>query len=571
MVESSDARAAAMERLVAGLLDGGHVDPHEGQVLDCKEDPSRRGQGGVVEPGETHSEALAKTVADAAACFANADGGVIVVGVNDKTTGPSAFVGTPCDTAWLQNRIRQLVTLEVQTTELTIASTRIVTVTVEPSSIPMADSSGKYRRRQGRDCQTMTGAELGQFSVDRSGADWSSAPSASTFTNTDPAAMLQLREWLRQSTEASREELANRDDRALLLQLGLSTPDGRLNRAGELLCVRLPGRGPLIDFIFRPAPGAETELRIDPSEVPLAIALAEVEAAINGHNPVFMLPSGLTVGQIRALPELALREALVNAAAHRDWAAPGPMRVLLEGTMLTVTNPGGFLPGVTAETVITAPPRTRNSRLARALRGLRLAEAEGIGVDRMFRETVRQGLPTPDIEEFPDGSGVRCVLVGGPPDMAVIGVVSNLPHPAGQDVDILLLLHRLLAVPTVNATKLAPIIQKSHAQAIAAIERAMATGLIVLSSQSGHYRLADDTRNALAKKLPYMRRTEADYAKVIVELLLASGEIRARDLIDICGVKSVRASQVLSQAVGSGLLERHGELGAGVYYTLEVH
>ena len=383
--------------------------------------------------------------------------------------------------------------------------------------------------------------------------------------------MLQLREWLRQSTEASREELASRDDRALLLQLGLSTPDGRLNRAGELLCVRLPGRGPLIDFIFRPAPGAETELRIDPSEVPLAIALAEVEAAINGHNPVFILPSGLTVGQIRALPELALREALVNAAAHRDWAAPGPMRVLLEGTMLTVTSPGGFLPGVTAETVITAPPRTRNSRLARALRGLRLAEAEGIGVDRMFRETVRQGLPTPNIEEFPDGSGVRCVLVGGPPDLAVIGVVSNLPHPASQDVDILLLLHRLLAVPTVNATELAPIIQKSHAQAIAAIERAMATGLIVLSSQSGRYRLADNARNTLAKKLPYMRRTEADYAKVIVELLLASGEIRARDLIDICGVKPVRASQVLSQAVGSGLLKRHGELGAGVYYTLEAH
>ncbi len=571
MVESSDAFAAALDELVDGVLGGGQVDPHEGQVLDCKEDPSRRGVGGALEPGQKQSEALAKTVADAAACFANADGGVVVVGVDDKATGPLAFVGTPCDTAWLQNRIRQLVNIEVQATEVTVAGHRIVTVTVEPSSIPVADISGKYRRRQGRDCQAMTGAELGQFSVDRSGTDWSSAPSSATFADTDPSAMLQLREWLRQSGEASREELATRDDRALLHQLGLSAPDGKLNRAGELLCVKLPGRGPLIDFIFRPAPGADTEFRIDPSEVPLAIVLAEVEAAINSRNPVFILPTGLTVGQIRALPELALREALVNAVAHRDWAAPGPIRVQLEGTMLTVTNPGGFLPGVTAETVITAPPRTRNSQLARALRGLRLAESEGIGVDRMYRETVRQGLPTPDIEEFPDGRGVRCVLVGGPPDMAVMGVVSNLPHPAGQDVDILLLLHRLLTVATVNATQLAPIIQKSHAQAVAAIERALEAGLIVMSSQVSYYRLADDPRQALAKKLPYMRRTEADYAKVIGDLLAASGEIRARDLIDICGIKPVRASQALSQAVDSGLLERHGELGAGVYYTLKVH
>jgi ATP-dependent DNA helicase RecG len=571
MVESSDALTAAIDELIAGVLGGGQVDPHEGQILDCKEDPSRRGVRGVLEPGHQQSDALAKTVADAASCFANADGGVVVVGVDDKATGPSAFIGTPCDTAWLQNRIRQLVGIEVQVMEVTVEGNRIVTVAVEPSSIPVADSSGRYRRRQGRDCQAMTGAELGQFSVDRSGTDWSSAPSSATFSDTDPAAMLQLREWLRQSAEASREDLAARDDRALLHQLGLSTPDGKLNRAGELLCVRLPGRGPLIDFIFRPAPGADTELRLDPSEAPLAIVLSEVEAAINGHNPVFILPAGLTVGQIRALPELALREALVNAVAHRDWAAQGPIRVQLEGTMLTVTNPGGFLPGVTAETVITAPPRSRNSQLARALRGLRLAESEGIGVDRMYRETVRQGLPTPDIEEFPDGKGIRCVLMGGPPDMAVIGVVSSLPHPASQDVDILLLLNRLLTVATVNATQLAPIIQKSRAQAVAAIERALEAELVVMSSQVSYYRLADGPRHALAKKLPYMRRTEAEYAKVIGDLLAASGEIRARDLIDVCGIKPVRASQALSQAVESGLLERHGELGAGVYYTLKAH
>ena len=567
MVESSDARSAALVRLVTGVLEGGHVGPYEGHVLDCKEDPSCRAPDGLLQPGRQQSDALAKTVADASACFANADGGIVVVGVDDKATGRSAFVGTPCDTSWLRNRIRQLINVEVLVSEVNVEDSRIVTVTVEPSSIPVADSSGKYRSRQGRDCHVMTGGELGQFSVNRSGADWSSAPSSSTVADIDPTAMVQLRAWLHQSGEASRVELANRDDGALLDQLGLSTPEGQLNRAGELLGVRLRGRGPLVDFTFRPAPGADAVVRIDPSEVPLAVVLAEVESAINDRNPVSLYSTGLTVGQFRALPTLALREALVNAVAHRDWAAPGPIRVQLEGTMLTVTNPGGFLPGITSETVITAPPRARNPRLARALRGLRLAESEGIGVDRMYRETVRQGLSTPDIDEFPDGGGVRCVLVGGPPDEAVVAVVGALSQPAGQDVDILLLLHRLLRVATVNATQLAPVIQKSRAQAAAAIERAVDAGLVASSSQVGYYGLANGPRHVLAKKLPYLRRTEADYARVIGDLLGASGEIRARDLIDVCGIKPVRASQVLAHAVGSGLLERHGELGAGVYYT----
>ena len=126
MVESSDALTAAIDELIAGVLGGGQVDPHEGQILDCKEDPSRRGVRGVLEPGHQQSDALAKTVADAASCFANADGGVVVVGVDDKATGPSAFIGTPCDTAWLQNRIRQLVGIEVQVMDCLLYTSRCV-------------------------------------------------------------------------------------------------------------------------------------------------------------------------------------------------------------------------------------------------------------------------------------------------------------------------------------------------------------------------------------------------------------------------------------------------------------
>jgi ATP-dependent DNA helicase RecG len=567
MVKSSDARAEAIEVLFDGVLAGNNVDQHEGMLVDCKEDPSRRGAQGALIPGTPQSDQLAKTVADAAACFANASGGAVIVGVNDKATGSTAFLGTPADTAWLQNRVRQLLAVEVQVAERIVNGNRIVVVTVEPSYIPVQDTSRRYRRRQGRDCNDMSGAELGQFSVNRSSADWSASSTASTSNDADPAALRQLRKWLRDSAESTRLDIANSDDQTLLRQLRLVDEGGRFNRAGELFCVRLPGRGPLLDFIYKEAPGADTEKRLDDSEQPLATALAEAEEAIALRNPQYQMTEGLVVGQVRAIPEFALREAIVNAVAHRDWSAAGPIRIQLEGTQLTVTNPGGFLPGVTSETVITAPPHSRNPLLARVLRGLRLAEAEGSGVDRMFREVVRNGLPVPNISELPDGTGVRCVLTGGRPDAGVTAVVAGLTPPANQDIDVLLILHFLEDHPTVNAITLAPVIQKSRQEAASALQRAFEAELIVPSSREAHFRLADVPRERLKNRLSYLRRTESDYA-VVIEIFIANhGEVRARDLIDACGISSVTASRALAQATTSGLITKHGTKGAGVYYT----
>ena len=569
MVESSDARRDALDRMVAGVLGGGPVDVHEGQLLDCKEDPSRRARRGAVRQGDARSDDTARMVADAVACFANAHGGVVVIGVDDKAVGEAAFAGTDADIAWLKNRVRQLVAVEVDVAAFPVGAVTLVAVTVDPSAVPVIDTAHRYRRRQGRDCQEMSGAELGSFSVERTGADWSATPTAHSAANADPAALAQLRTWLRQSPEPSRAELADLDNATLLRHLSLADGTGRLNRAGELLCVELPGRQPLIDLTCRAAPGADTQLRLDPPSVPLAVVLAEVEAAIQARNPRVNVAVGLTAGPVPALPDLALREALVNAVMHRDWSSPEPIRVQLEGTQLTVSSPGGFLAGINAANLITTPPRTRNPQLARSLRGLRLAEAEGIGVDRMFRETVRVGLPTPDIEELPEATGVRCVLLGGDPDRAVMAVVGALPGPLVHDIDVLLILDALERRPTINATQLAPVIQKTQPEALAALARAGHAGLIVETPRNGYWRLGEPARRALAHRLGYMRRTEADYARVIAQLLANHGEVRARDLIEVCGIGQVQASRVLAQAVEAGLVCKQPSadaVGAGVYY-----
>ena len=80
----------------------------------------------------------------------------------------------------------------------------------------------------------------------------------------------------------------------------------------------------------------------------------------------------------------AFREALVNAFGHRDYAALGRVRVLVDDEGLTIANPGGFVEGVTPESLLTVEPHVRNECLKNALKRVGLAEKTRRGVDRIF-------------------------------------------------------------------------------------------------------------------------------------------------------------------------------------------
>jgi ATP-dependent DNA helicase RecG len=568
-VNTSDPRRAAVATLLAGLEAGGEADDFEGAVLDCKEDSRSRPQPSRGSAPRDPNDHVARMVADAVACFANANGGVVVLGIQDHLAGLSAINGTPIDEWWLVNRIRQLIGHAVQIEALETHGHRILTIYTDASPTPVTDTSHRYRRRQGRDCQEMTGAELGAFSISRASSDWSAGMSASTLADIDSGAIAQIHAWLRASGEESRVALTKQEPESVMRALGFLGDDGvHLNLGGELFCVRRATRGPLLDLACRPAVGAETNFRLDPSEESLAVSLGRILAAIQPRNNTYNVHIGLTLAQFPAIPELALREALVNAVMHRDWTQPYPISILLEGDRLTVDSPGGFLPGVSAANVLTAAARTRNPIIASAMRSLRLAESEGIGVDRMFRETIRVGLPIPDLDEVMTGTAVRCVIEGGPPDAKVVEVVTALPGHSESDVDLLLVLHMLERQPTVNAVELAPLIQKDRHAARGALKRAQAAGVVSVTPHEGRFRLTNRVRELLDHRLPYLRHSYADHEQTIRHILERYGEVRARDLIDTLGITPVSASRILSQATAAGLLEkRGGKIGAGVYYV----
>lgn len=123
--------------------------------------------------------------------------------------------------------------------------------------------------------------------------------------------------------------------------------------------------------------------------------LAEVFALVRAYNPEVHAEQGLVISRVRALPERAVREAIVNGIAHREWIDGRPTTAEHIGRTLRVTSPGGFYGGVRSDNIINHPPVSRNKDLSQLLATLRIAERQGAGVDRMFADMIRHGHPLP--------------------------------------------------------------------------------------------------------------------------------------------------------------------------------
>lgn len=114
-------------------------------------------------------------------------------------------------------------------------------------------------------------------------------------------------------------------------------------------------------------------------------------------------------GSATLIPEFAWLEAVVNAATHRSYSIGGDhIRVELFDDRVEVESPGR-LPGLVRVDNIRSARFARNPRIARALSDLGYGRELGEGVNRMFEEMSRVGLPDPVYVQGP--ASVRVILL----------------------------------------------------------------------------------------------------------------------------------------------------------------
>ena len=116
---------------------------------------------------------------------------------------------------------------------------------------------------------------------------------------------------------------------------------------------------------------------------------------INLRNEVLHYQDGFFIGDVPAFNEKVVREAILNAVAHRDYRLAGSVFVRQYPRKLQVVSPGGFPPGITSDNIYRRQ-LPRNRRLADACARIGWVERSGQGADRMFEESIREGKPRPD-------------------------------------------------------------------------------------------------------------------------------------------------------------------------------
>lgn len=109
--------------------------------------------------------------------------------------------------------------------------------------------------------------------------------------------------------------------------------------------------------------------------------------ALREHLTKVESAPGATFKRRLLYPEDAAREALVNALAHRDYSLEGrAVEIFCYTDRMEVRSPGGLLESISLEAIeaLTGAHESRNALVARTLRELGIMQEIGEGVRRMY-------------------------------------------------------------------------------------------------------------------------------------------------------------------------------------------
>lgn len=406
-----------------------------------------------------------------AVCMANGGGGTVVFGVADQIKGQQqAILGIPLeiDINILKKAVYDQTDPKIMPVfeELRVpeGTGRLLLMHIHPGLPPYTDTSGRGTVRIGKDCQPLTGTLRRKISVETGETDYTAdtvAPAEASYLS--PTAMETLRNLSR--TERAPEDLLRLSDVELLSALGL-IKNQRLTRAAILLAgneTALRNYVPGHNWTFLQMK-SDTDYGIREDRVSaLPISVQRIEELLVPFNPITTVEQGLFHFEYRTWPEVAVREALMNAFCHIDLRIAGPVMVKLYADRLEVSNNGGFIAGISEHNILHHQPAARNPLLVEALTRLRLVNRSNLGIKRMFSAMLMEGKEPPMIREI--GDSVTLAFMKRELNTAFrLFVAEESRQGRNLGVDNLLILQYLLKHPEIETTTAAALCQRNEAQ-----------------------------------------------------------------------------------------------------------
>lgn len=429
-------------------------------------------------------------------CFANADGGAIVIGVRDRApTRVDALVGAGSYTAdELVDSIfeRTSPAIVCRAAALEVDGKDVVVLLVPRGDSVHSTTQGVYKFRLNDRCVPLAGERLRGLRALRERYDWSAEPSGLGTEALSRAALERAAELFVRSGHDDLARLALESPDEFCVATGLMG-DGAVARAAILLYgtpaalrAAIPQWG--VNAQSRDSPGSDPKILIRPhaTDQCLVLLMDRLITLLGALTSVQTIRVGAEQIEMVDYPPDALREIIANAFAHRDWEAAGSVEIIHSPDELVVASPGGLLPTLRIDRLLHDAAAPRNPLLAANMARLRLAELAGLGLDRAFREVAKLGKEPPILT---DGPRFRVTMPGGAGDEAFARYINGVQFPTrlAGDVDVLMALTALRTARTVSAPRLSSRLQRETGD-VERVLRRMAEADLVQSTRGTRQR-----------------------------------------------------------------------------------
>lgn len=522
-----------------------------------------------------------RDVVAAVACLANSEGGDIYLGVEEDGTVTGLHPAHQNITglvALIANRTSPPLSVRVEALE--VKGKRVARITVPKSRQLVATSEGLLQRRRlmadgSPQCVPFYPHELAQRQSDLGLLDYSALPVAgSTPLDLDPLERERLRQMI-ERYGGDRSLLALTDEE-LDGALGLVRREGDTRVptvAGFLILGRegvLRERMPTHEVAFQVLEGTQVRVN-DFYRTPLLKTFERVIEQFEARQQEDEIQVGLFRVPIPTFDKRAFREAFVNALTHRDYTRLGAVHVRLETEGLAISNPGGFVEGVTLANLLVVEPRPRNPLLADAVKRIGLAERTGRGVDLIYEGLLRYGRPAPDYTRS-DSTSVVVRLSSAQADIPFLQMILEEESRRGGPVplDALIVLARLRKERRVDVAAVASAIQRDESAARAVLERLVERGLVEAQGigKGRTYTLSASVYRKLGQSADYVRQSGFDaiqQEQMVMKYVNRHGTITRKDVVELCRIDPSRASRLLGRLTKAGILRKTGERKGTVY------
>ena len=333
----------------------------------------------------------------------------------------------------------------------------------------------------------------------------------------------------------------------------------------ELLRANLPS----YEVAFQVLQG--TDVRVNEFfRKPLLETFEEVELLFRARVEEEEIQVGLFRVPVPNYDRRAFREAFVNALVHRDFSRLGAVHVKLTENGLSISNPGGFVEGVTLDNLLVADPRSRNPLLADVIKRIGLAERTGRGIDRIYEGMLRYGRPAPDYSMSNEFT-VTVQLANAAADLDFLKMVVEQEDKLGNmPIDSLIILSRLREERRLTTADLAPSVQKPEANVRATLEKLVETGFLEPhgTGRGRSYTLSAALYQKAGKKSEYIR--QAGFAPIQQEQMVLNyidkhGSIKRADVVDLCHLTPPQAYRLLKRLKEQGKIEQSGKRRYAIY------